>query len=745
MKNRNQLLRKALNIVLLGAVITTANAQQIVINEFYRAGNLDTTDEWAEVVLMQDLTAAQLETFFVGDSTSATAAKFSAYQFTGMAAIAPNFCAGTIITVGGPTGPASDTTYNPVTNDWNLSLQTSGANITVVSNNGNFASNDVVYVDTSDTGNTLSADGFAINWDGTPGVFGGNASFSLTGGNRPNNNSGAFLNDVLANITTEASWVSDTPLASLTPGVVNGGSNTTSIQALQAAALGTVTISGTPTINEGNAGTTTFTFTATRTASCAAASVDFAVTGTGANPADAADFGGALPAGTINFAAGATMASITINVSGDTAVEPDETFLVTLSNPAGVALGGTVTDTGTITNDDVVAANISINDVAINEGNTGTTTLDFTVTIDVTANATVQVDTSDGTATTADNDYVAIAAQTVTFTNGGPLTQMVSVTINGDNTIEANETFNVDLSNAVGATITDNQGVGTINNDDSASFSIDDVSVTEGNAGASSLSFTVTKTGNAAASVDWATSDGTATVADNDYVAVAATTLNFASNTISISVPVFINGDTAIEADETFTVDLTNVTGGATITDAQGVGTILNDDSVQAIVTAVKSVTGNLQPGGTATYTIAMTNAGPNPQNDNPGDEMTDVLPALLTFQSATATSGTVSNVGNTVSWNGTIAAGATETVTIVAQIDSGAAGTIENQAEVFFDNDGDGTNESSSLSSPPMVMGAAPTAFFIPFMVPSLNQFALLLLMLSLASVVYFKSRQKS
>ena len=742
MKKRNKLVLKALTAALMGSAFTAANAQQIIVNEFLRAGNLTSTNEYIELVLMQDLTAAQLEGFFVGDSTSSTAAKFSGYQFTNMAPIAATFCAGSIITIGGDTGPAADSSYDPTSNDWAITLLTSGANLTGNGSNGDLAAGDVAYVDTDGTNgnNTISANGFAVAWDSAPGAFANNASFLLT--NRPNNNTGAYLNDVLANAALDASWVSDAT-AALTPGAVNGGANTTSIQALQAAALGTVTISGTPTIDEGNAGNTAFTFTATRTASCVAASVDFAVTGTGANPADAADFGGALPSGTVNFAAGATTGTITVNVSGDTTVETDETFLVTLSNPSGVSLGATVTDTGTITNDDVVAANISINDASITEGDAGTTTLDFTVSLDVTADVTVQVDTSDATATTADSDYVAIAAQTVTFTNGGPLTQTVSVTINGDTVIEADETFNVDLTNAVGATITDSQGVGTITNDDSAGFSVNDVSIVEGNAGTSTLNFTVSKAGNASATVDWATSDGTATTADNDYVAVAATTLNFTAAQTTQNVSVTINGDTTIEANETFNVDLTNATGGATITDNQGIGTITNDDSVQAVLSAIKSVSGNLQPGGTITYTIDITNTGPNPQNDNAGDEMTDTLPSSMVFVSASATSGTVSNVGNVVSWNSSVAAGATVTVSIVAQINSGAAGTIENTATVSYDNDGDNVNESSANSDSPTAPG--PTAFFIPFMVPSLSQFALLLLMLSLASVVYFKTKQKS
>ena len=107
---------------------------QIYVNEFYRAGTLGTaaagTDEWIELVLQVPLTAAQLEGFYVGDSTSTTAAKFSGYKFTNMGAIAANFPAGTIIVIAGTAGPAADLTYNPGGGDWNITLKTSGTNLT---------------------------------------------------------------------------------------------------------------------------------------------------------------------------------------------------------------------------------------------------------------------------------------------------------------------------------------------------------------------------------------------------------------------------------------------------------------------------------------------------------------------------------------------------------------------------------------------------------------------------------------
>ena len=109
---------------------------------------------------------------------------------------------------------------------------------------------------------------------------------------------------------------------------------------------------------------------------------------------------------------------------------------------------------------------LSINDVSVTEGNAGTTTATFTVTLNPAAAQTVTVDfaTADGTATTADNDYVA-ASGTVTFP-AGQTTQPVAVTVNGDTVFEPDETFFVNLSSPVNATIADGQGVGTILNDD---------------------------------------------------------------------------------------------------------------------------------------------------------------------------------------------------------------------------------------------------------------------------------------
>jgi len=230
-----------------------------------------------------------------------------------------------------------------------------------------------------------------------------------------------------------------------------------------------------------------------------------------------------------------------------------------------------------------VVPDVSINDVSLAEGNAGLTAFTFTVTRDDNTDA-VSVDfaTSDGTATLADNDY-QVAGGTLSFTAGGALTQTITVQVVGDITVEPNETFFVDLSNCAGCNITDPLGQGTIQNDDAAqvpTISIDDVSLAEGNVGLTPFTFTVTRDDNTdAISVDFATSDGTATIADNDYQAAGGTLSFTAGGPLTLTITVQVVGDLTGEPNETFFVDLSNCAG-CLIIDPLGLGTILNDDVV---------------------------------------------------------------------------------------------------------------------------------------------------------------------
>ena len=170
-------------------------------------------------------------------------------------------------------------------------------------------------------------------------------------------------------------------------------------------------------------------------------------------------------------------------------------------------------------------------------------------------------------------------------------------------------------------------------------------------------------------------------------------------------------------------------------TSSAGVGTPPN-------VTASKSIAGGAThpEGSIVTYTIVLTNSGSIAQTDNPGNELTDVLPASLTLVSAAASSGTaVANLGtNTVTWNGGIAGGGSVTITIQALVKNGTSGTtIANQASVSYDSDGNGTNDATRLSNDPSTAAPSdPTAFVVVGIVPALSRMMMLLLAVVLAAL---------
>jgi uncharacterized repeat protein (TIGR01451 family)/fimbrial isopeptide formation D2 family protein len=136
-----------------------------------------------------------------------------------------------------------------------------------------------------------------------------------------------------------------------------------------------------------------------------------------------------------------------------------------------------------------------------------------------------------------------------------------------------------------------------------------------------------------------------------------------------------------------------------------------------ALVTATKTVAGTFARGTTATYTVVLSNSSSFDQQNNPGNEFTDVLPATLTLVSAAASSGvaTATLATNTVTWDGAIAAGGSVTITITATVkNTNAIGTIiSNQGTIAYDADGNGVNEASGVTDDPGVAGAAnPTVF---------------------------------
>jgi uncharacterized protein (TIGR03437 family) len=304
--------------------------------------------------------------------------------------------------------------------------------------------------------------------------------------------------------------------------------------------------------------------------------------------------------GTLTFNPGELSKPINVLVNGDILDEPNEAFLVNLSN----ATNATIIDNqgqGTIIDNDPTPS-LSINDLlSIPEGDSSTSTANFTVTLSAASGQTVTVNyaTADGTAY-AGSDYGATSG-TVTF-NPGDLTKQIPIIINGDATFEPNETFFVNLTAPVNATLSDSQGQGTITNDDAApptpNITIDDPSLTEGDTGAKSLVFTVSLSipSDSPVTVDFATASaapasGVAT-SGTDYLS-ATGTITFDPGQTSKPVSITINGDKLVEPNETFFVNLTNASPGSTITDSQGTGTIINDDTPVLVISQVYGGGGN--------------------------------------------------------------------------------------------------------------------------------------------------------
>ncbi|MEA2920141.1 MAG: hypothetical protein QOF07_104, partial [Bradyrhizobium sp.] len=124
-----------------------------------------------------------------------------------------------------------------------------------------------------------------------------------------------------------------------------------------------------------------------------------------------------------------------------------------------------------------------------------------------------------------------------------------------------------------------------LNSGTPGSVVISDASVTEGNSGTTVETFMVTRTGGTAAfDVSFSTADGTARVADHDYLASAGT-LHFGTGVNTQPITITVNGDVQPEFNETFLVNLSGATNGAAISDGQGVGTIVNDDLIFATPT----------------------------------------------------------------------------------------------------------------------------------------------------------------
>nr|CBA31110.1 hypothetical protein Csp_C26910 [Curvibacter putative symbiont of Hydra magnipapillata] len=380
------------------------------------------------------------------------------------------------------------------------------------------------------------------------------------------------------------------------------------------------------------AGTVTFTVTKTGSTNLPV-TVDFAT----ANGSATAGSDYTAINGSLTFAANETTKTITVNITNDTTYEISEDFTVSLSNVSGATLGtssatGTIVDDGRTlpgggtANDD--RPGFSINDVIINEA-AGTVTFTVTRAGDLTQAASVQYASANDSATSgAGNDYTAVAG-TLNFA-ANVATQTITVSINNDTVFEGAESFNINLSNAVGAVITDSQGVGTIRDDgtgtggtdnDTPTLSVSSPTVAE-NAGFAQFTVSLNNASTTATSVNLALTNGSATGTGTDYGSATATNLQvstdggttwsnattatIAAGTTSVLVRTPITNDALDEVNENFTLTATRTAGTTTNASANGTATITDDDATPSL--SVNDITVN-EAAGTATFTVTLSAA----------------------------------------------------------------------------------------------------------------------------------------
>ena len=339
--------------------------------------------------------------------------------------------------------------------------------------------------------------------------------------------------------------------------------------------------------------------------------VDYAVTG-GTATSDA-DYE-ALSAGTLTFAPGETLMTLTVTVMDDQVYEGDETVEIALSNPSiyTTLASGVSMAVGTI-EDDEDPPELSIQDSSVIEDDTED--LLFLVSKSgVTERMAIVAYEDAGTGTaTAGDDYAAVTRGTLTFAaDENHLT--IRVTVHRDDTYEDHETVVLRLSDPTHAEIAVGEASGTIVNDDAEpELSIRGETVTEGAAGATTpLVFTVTKAGatSKVVTVDYADAGGGTAEAGADYEAFSGGTLTFMPGETLMSLTVTVMDDAIDEDDETVEIALSNPSLDTDLGESIAAGTIVDDDAPAVLSIRGGEVTEGAAGDETTPLVFTVTKAG---------------------------------------------------------------------------------------------------------------------------------------
>ena len=376
----------------------------------------------------------------------------------------------------------------------------------------------------------------------------------------------------------------------------------TDLELLGSRAIATVTIQDNSTtlllnmnsidVPEGNSGTSNAIVTVSLSAATGRTiTADFSTSGITAT--SGVDF--TATSGSLSFGPGVTTQTISVPIVGDTLNENSETFQVFLLNATNASIGSS--SLVRILNDDPLPS-LSISDVSVTEGNSGTVNAVFNVSLSTASGRGLSVGyaTANGTAS-APSDYTATSGR-LNF-NVGETVKTITVQVLGDTVAEPDETFFVNLSSPANVTILDGQALGTILNDEglaSLSFSQASYSAAEG-AGFTTITVNRANDLSGPVTVDYATSDGSANALPCSTANGAASSrcdfttalgsLQFAAGESSKTFLVLISQDNYVEGPEALTLTLSNPGAGALLGTPSSASLTITDDPIEPPVNPI--------------------------------------------------------------------------------------------------------------------------------------------------------------
>ena len=377
---------------------------------------------------------------------------------------------------------------------------------------------------------------------------------------------------------------------------------------------------------EDGAGNLVYTFTRTGV-TVGALSVNFTINGTATFSTDYTQTGATTftpPTGTVDFVAGSSTATVTVDPTADNSVEPDETVILTVALGTGYNVGTPSAATGTITNDDA-AVTVAVAPSAVDEDGVPNLVYTFTRTGSTTAALTVNF-TIGGTADFS-TDYTQTGAATFVPPNGtviigaGNSTATVTVDPSADAATEPNETVILTVVAGTGYEVgVPDSATGTINNDDNAvSVAVSPLSTAED--GVTNLVYTFTR-GDSSGELTVNFSIGGTATFSTDYTQTGAATftppngtVTFADGSLTATVTVDPSADTAVEPDETVTLTVVAGSGYTVGVPASATGTITNDDTDVSVAVSPLSTTED--GAGNLVYTFTRTGVTTGPLTVN--------------------------------------------------------------------------------------------------------------------------------